>query len=102
MDARPLSDEVLKKYLSLLFKEVDIIKPKVIITLGNQVSSIVLNKKISVSENRKKSHEIAIKKQKYKVYPVYYPVGNGIFNMDKAIEDINWIIDNDVKEKVSI
>ncbi len=102
VDARPLADEVLKKYLALLFKEIDIIKPKVIITLGNQVSSIVLNKKISVSENRKKGHEIEIKKQKYKVYPVYYPVGNGIFNMDKAIEDINWIIDNDVKEKVRI
>ena len=102
VDARPLSDEVLKNYLALLFKEIDIIKPKVIITLGNQVSSIVLNKKISVSENRKKVHEIAIKKHKYKVYPVYYPVGNGIFNMDKAIEDINWIIDNEVKEKAGI
>lgn len=45
--ARPLSDEVLKKYLTLLYKEIDIIKPKIIITFGNQVSSIVLNKKIS-------------------------------------------------------
>ena len=30
--------------------------------------------------------------KEYKVYPVYYPVGNGRFNIDKAIEDINWII----------
>lgn len=45
VDARALSDEVLKKYLLLLFKEIKIIKPKVIITFGNQVSSIVLNKK---------------------------------------------------------
>lgn len=53
IDARPLPDEVLKKYLVLLFKEINIIKPKIIITFGNQVSSIILNKKISVSENRK-------------------------------------------------
>ena len=99
IDARPLSDEVLKKYLNLLFKEIDIIKPKVIITFGNQVSSIILNKKISVSENRKTCHQIEINKNKYKVYPVYYPVGNGIFNIDKSIEDILWIIENEIKKE---
>lgn len=96
IDARPLSDEVLKKYLKLLYKEFEIIKPRVIITFGNQVSSIVLNKKISVSENRKVSHKLVINKGKYKVYAVYYPVGNGIFNIDKSIEDIKWIIDNEL------
>ena len=34
----------------LLLKEIDIVKPKVIITFGNQVSSIVIGKKIKVSE----------------------------------------------------
>ena len=97
IDARPLPDDVLNKYLDLLFKEIDIIKPKVIITFGNQVSSIILNKKISVSENRKVSHELEINNNIYKVYPVYYPVGNGIFNIDKSIEDIKWIIDNEIK-----
>ena len=96
VDARPLPDEVLKKYLKLLFKEIDIIKPKVIITFGNQVSSIILNKKISVSENRKVSHNLKVNKKNYKVYPVYYPVGNGFFNVDKAIEDIKWIIKNEI------
>lgn len=100
VDARPLSDEVLKKYLNLLFEEIDIIKPKIIITFGNQVSSIILNKKISVSENRKQYHKLKIKKEEYKVYPVYYPVGNGIFNIDKSIEDIKWIIENNLKEDV--
>ena len=98
INARPLSDEVLKKYLDLLFKEIDIIKPKVFITFGNQVSSIILNKKISVSENRNVCHELVVGKKKYKVYPVYYPVGNGIFNIDKSIEDIKWIIDCEVKK----
>ncbi len=100
IDARPLPDEVLRKYLKLLFREIDIIKPKVIITFGNQVSSIVLNKKISVSENRKICHKIEINNEKYKVYSVYYPVGNGIFNIDKSIEDIKWIIKNEIKGKV--
>ena len=102
IDARPLSDDVLKKYLALLFKEIDIIRPKVIITFGNQVSSIVLNKKISVSENRKICYKIKINEKIYNVYPVYYPVGNGIFNMDKSIEDINWIIENEIKKEVII
>ena len=26
------------------------------------------------------------------MYAVYYPVGNGRFNIDKAIEDIKWIM----------
>lgn len=99
IDARPLSDNVLKQYLDLLFKEIDIIKPKIIITFGNQVSSIILNKKISVSENRKICHEIEINKNRYKLYPVYYPVGNGIFNIDKAIEDIKWIIENEIRRR---
>ena len=96
IDARPLSDEVLKKYLDLLFKEIDIIKPKIIITFGNQVSSIILNKKISVSQNRKVFHKVNINNNEYKVYSVYYPVGNGIFNIDKSIEDIKWIIENEI------
>ena len=97
-DARPLPDEVLKQYLDLLFEEIDIIKPKVIVTFGNQVSSIILNEKISVSENRKISHNLKIKNDIYKVFPVYYPVGNGIFNIDKSIEDIKWIIKNIERE----
>lgn len=97
IDARPLSDEVLAKYKNLLFKEIDIIKPKIIVTFGNQVSSIILNEKVSVSSTRKKYFDKKIKGASYKVFPVYYPIGNGIFNIDKSIEDINYIIDNYVK-----
>lgn len=35
VDARPLPDEVLKQYLYLLEKEIEIINPKVIISFGN-------------------------------------------------------------------
>ncbi len=92
IDARPLPDSVLKEYLDLLYKEIEIIKPKKIITFGNQVSSIFLKEKISVSEWRKQKTKIKIKKEEYEVYPVYYPVGNGMRNIDLVIEDLKYIL----------
>ena len=92
LDARVLPNSVYNKYLSLLFKEIEIINPKTIITLGNQVSSIILDKKISVSQCRKKSFPKKILEKEYKIYPVYYPIGNGMMNIDKAIEDLKFII----------
>ena len=91
LDARPLPDSVYKKYLHLLEKEIEIINPKVIILFGNQVSSIVLNEKISVSQCRKKQFLKTINGKQYKCYSVFYPVGNGRFNIDKSIEDILYI-----------
>lgn len=102
IDARPLPDKVYKKYLDLLLKEIEIINPKVIILFGNQVSSIVLNKKISVSTSRKELFPLKIKNKTYKAYSVYYPIGNGRFNIDKSIEDIKWIIKNEVKETIKV
>ncbi len=99
IDARPLPDSVYKEYLHLLYNEINIIKPKIIILFGNQVSSIVLGEKISVSQVRKKCFEKEINGQKYKFYSVYYPIGNGRFNIDKSIEDIKWIIDNELMVK---
>ncbi len=98
-DARPLKDNYFIDYLPLLEKEIKIINPKIIILFGNQVSSIFLNQKISVSEKRKQYIEKKIGKEKYKCFPVYYPVGNGRFNIDKAIEDIKYIIETYIKEK---
>lgn len=98
IDARLLPDSVYEEYLNLLKKEIEIIKPKVIILFGNQVSSIVLNKKISVSQFRKQLFTDKINNNDYKFYCVYYPVGNGRFNINKSIEDINWIIENEINK----
>ena len=92
VDARVLPNSVYMEYLDLLEKEIQIINPKVVILFGNQVSSIVLNQKISVSQVRKKLFLKNIDNKKYKCYAVYYPVGNGRFNIDKSIEDIKWIM----------
>ena len=89
IDARELPDSVFQDYLKLFMQEMDIVNPKVIILFGNQVSSIVLGEKISVSQVRKQEF---ILDNKYKCYSVFYPVGNGSFNASKAIEDILYII----------
>ena len=92
-DARVLPNSVYSQYLDLLCKEIEIINPKIIITFGNQVSSIVLDKNISVSQCRKQRFSKKIGKKNYKIYPVYYPIGNGMMNIDKAIEDLKFIIE---------
>ena len=86
IDARPLPDEVLKKYLDLLFKEINIIKPKIIITFGNQVSSIILNKKKIVPDVltagsdtigiRMPANDIALNLINYAGVPIATPSAN--------------------------
>ena len=93
-DARVLPNSVYEEYLELLEKEIEIINPKVVVLFGNQVSSIVLGQKISVSQCRKKLFLKKIGDKVYKFFSVYYPVGNGRFNIDKAIEDIMFIKEN--------
>ena len=97
VDARVLPNLVYSQYLDLLCKEIEIINPKTIITFGNQVSSIVLNKNVSVSQCRKQSFSKKIAGKNYCIYPVYYPIGNGTMNIDKAIEDLNYIIKTNFK-----
>lgn len=92
IDARPLPDKVLKEYLELLYKEIDIIKPKKIVVFGNQVSSIFLSQKICVKSVRKQEFNICINDCNYPVYPVFYPIGNGMRNIDMAIEDLIYIM----------
>lgn len=91
VDARVLPNSVYEEYLDLLKQEIEIINPKTIVLFGNQVSSIVLNQKISVSQCRKQLFKQEINGKEYNCYSVYYPVGNGRFNIDKAIEDIKYI-----------
>lgn len=102
IDARPLPDSVYKEYLKLLYKEISIINPKIIILFGNQVSSIVLDEKISVSQSRKKLYTKKINNKVYKFYSVYYPIGNGRFNINKSIEDIIWIMNKENIKKVGV
>ncbi len=89
VDARPLSNSVFKDYLNLMYKEIEIVNPKKIVTFGNQVSSILLGKKISVSNYIDEEKEIL---NGYNIYPTYYPVGQGRRNMSLAIGRIKKIM----------
>ena len=91
-DASHLHDNVFKEYLGLLEQEIAEINPKRIICFGNQVSSIFLDQPIKVSETRKTCVLKNINGKDYCVYPVYYPVGQGMRNMPLAIEDIKFAI----------
>jgi len=89
-DARPLKNEVFKKYLKYTKKEILIIKPKRIVSFGVQVSSILLKKKINIKEE--KEEEVLINGKYFKVYPTYYPVGQGMRNLKKAVDRINSLL----------
>ncbi len=92
IDARALPDDIFRKYIELFKSEIDSTKPRAIITFGNQVSSVLLNKKVKVSEYRKKYELLDVNGISYKVFPVHYPVGQGTRNIGIAKEDIDWII----------
>jgi DNA polymerase len=92
VDSRPLADSVFKEYLDLLHEEINIIKPEKIITFGNQVSKIFIGQPISVSKDRRNIFQVKVKNIEYSTLPVYYPVGQGRRNMDKAVEDIKWYL----------
>jgi len=91
-DARKLKDGVFKEYLLNTLEEIYEINPGKIISFGNQVSSILLNKKIKMSDYTKKEKEkLVIKNKEFDVYPVYYPVGQGMRNIKKAVSRIKII-----------
>ena len=94
VDARPLNDSVFKEYRNYLLQEIEMVNPQKILLFGNQVSSIVLNQKITVSTCRKQKFELLISGNVYNAYAVYYPVGNGRFNIDKCVEDCKFNLDN--------
>jgi DNA polymerase len=94
-DARALPNSVFRSYLPTMLEEIERIKPKNIITFGNQVSSILLSKPISVSNYiNDEVEKLLIGDKEFNVYPTYYPVGQGMRNMPKAINRIKRIISN--------
>jgi DNA polymerase len=93
IDAHSLNDRIFREYLDLMFREILSVNPKKIITFGNQVSSILLDKKIKVSNYKNKEGEtLNVRNKKFLVYPTYYPVGQGMRNMNLAVERINKVL----------
>ncbi|WKZ26894.1 MAG: uracil-DNA glycosylase family protein [Candidatus Paceibacterota bacterium] len=93
LDARPLNNGVFRDYLDLMYQEIEMINPKKIITFGNQVSSVLLKKNISVSGYSGATCErLSVGGATYCVYPTHYPVGQGRRNMPLAIQRIREIL----------
>lgn len=92
-DAKHLKDSVFKDYLELMRAEITEVNPKSIITFGNQVSSVLLGKPITVSKYQGGEVEIlGIGKKIFNVYPTYYPVGQGQRNMPLAFKRLQNIM----------
>lgn len=93
-DAKHLPDSIYKEYLPLMLEEISLLKPGIILALGNQVNSVLLQKPISVSNYKDMEYETLKINENYslKVYPTYYPIGQGTPNMPKAIDRINKIL----------
>ncbi len=91
-DARPLPNSVFQESRAVTLAEIAQINPSVIISFGNQVSSNLLGVPIKVSENRRAKYILPIGKKQFAVYPTFYPVGMGLRNIGKAIEDIRYIL----------
>lgn len=89
LDARPLKNSVFRDYLDLMLEEIEIVNPKMVVSFGNQVSSILLGKNISVSNYATDDKENI---NGYDVYPTYYPVGQGRRNMPLALERLKRVL----------
>ncbi|HVX93076.1 MAG TPA: uracil-DNA glycosylase family protein [Candidatus Dojkabacteria bacterium] len=93
LDAKHLSDDVFRSYLNIFLAELELINPEIIVTFGNQVSSIILDQEVYVSKQRGQSFELKHKDRVYKIFPTFYPVGQGQRNLPFVIEDIQKIKD---------
>lgn len=64
----------IEKFKGFLFEEVDIIKPKVIVTLGNIPLKTILNDdSITIGNTHGNTILTTIKEDKYTVFPLYHP-----------------------------
>lgn len=91
-DAHALPDSHFMAYREFLMKELELIKPKAVISFGNQVSSILCHQPVHVSQTQGKSFVIRSKKMTYKIWPTYYPVGQGFRNTSKALKNIRHVL----------
>jgi uracil-DNA glycosylase len=67
---RPPDKDEIKFCLPFLLRQIDIIEPKVIVTLGNtSLKAIMDNNKISIGE----VHGATIDVKKYYIFPLYHP-----------------------------
>lgn len=62
--------EVFRRYL---YEEIDIIKPNMIVTLGNTPLKAIFNDDFKIGEVHGMKMEVKIKDRNYKIFPLYHP-----------------------------
>lgn len=60
-------------FKEFLFEEIDIIKPKIIVPLGNVPLKAIFDSDLQISKEHGKMLEANIKGSIYKIYPLYHP-----------------------------
>lgn len=68
----PTKKEVLE-FTSYLIEEIDILEPKVIVTLGNTPLKSIYNEKAKIGDLHGQVINVNIKDTKYKLCPLYHP-----------------------------
>ncbi len=92
-DAKWLHNSFFEAYLPSIHEEIHQLQPEKIITFGNQVSSVLLQKPITVSTYDNNAYETyTINNTSHKIYPCRYPVGMWYRNIHKAIARIQSIL----------
>ena len=67
---RPPSKEEVQQYEKYMLEEVEIIQPKVVVTLGNvPLKAVLRNSKATIGEK----HGVPIQMEDYYVFPLYHP-----------------------------
>jgi len=60
-------------FREFIYEEIDIIEPKIIVTLGNIPLRSIFNQSIRVGDVHGKLYNVKIKGKEYKVFPLYHP-----------------------------
>jgi len=92
-DARPLHDRVFYDSREGFLKELELLNASHVITFGNQVSSVLLDKPVHVSDySGAQYEELRVGKRIYAIYPCFYPVGRGWMNINKVVPRVRKIL----------
>jgi len=78
---RPPQADEMERHVPYLLQQIDVIKPRVIVTLGNFSTKLVLaefdiskmKNIVGISQLHGKIHEIKLGKESYQVIPLYHP-----------------------------
>lgn len=71
---RPPTKEEIELCKGILYSEIDIISPKIVVTLGNIALKTILNdKKVTIGEYHGKPIKISIRNNDYILFPLYHP-----------------------------